>query len=212
MTTKTRKQRYNEIISATNQDLNACVIELAESYLNDFPDSQGSWDMYSLALHRIDRFKDAKKALNKAIELINETNKKERLGWLYCRMGHIYEDSGKFQTAIEWFEKAHDANPTEATFLIYKGVNLLRLEKFDVAAEAFQKATKCKEGHIDEAFYNLGVAHLIQKNYTEAKLCFQKALEIDPKYKEAKQQLKDMKKVLEILENKLILHRWSSPI
>ncbi|MGI9055337.1 MAG: tetratricopeptide repeat protein, partial [Pyrinomonadaceae bacterium] len=152
---------------------------------------------YSLALYRIDRFKEAKNALYKAIELI----KPERLGWLYCRMGSIYEDSGKFHKAIEWFDKAHDANPNEATFLIYKGVKLLRLEKFDEASETFQKATKCKEGCIDEAYYNLGVTRLIQKNYKEAVSCFEKALEIDPKYKEAKQQLKDVKKVLEILKN-----------
>ena len=202
MKQKTRKQRYQQIISATEKDLNACVIELAESYLKDFPDSQGGWDMYSLALLRIDRFKDAQKALYKAIKLINETNKQKRLGWLYCRMGSLYVNSGKFHKAIDWFEKAHNANPNEATFLIYKGVRLLRLEKFDEAAETFQKATKCKEGCIDEAFYNLGVAHLIQRNYMKAKSCFEKALEIDPKFKVAKQQLKDINKVLKILSQK----------
>ena len=200
MKIKARKQRYKEIISASDKDLNACVIELAESYLKDFPDSQGVWDMYSLALYRIDRFKDAKKALNKLISLIKETNNQEQLSWLYCRMGTIYEDSGHFRRAVEWFEKAHEANPTEATFLIYKGVKLLRLEKYDDAVEVLTKATKCKEGFIDEAFYNLGIALLIQRNYADAKMYFEKALEIDPKYKEAKQQLKDVKKVLEILE------------
>ena len=200
MNQKTRKQRYKEIVSAVENELNACVIELAENYLKDFPESQGGWDMYSLSLYRTDRFKDAKKALKRSISLINDTNKQERLSWLYCRMGHIYEDSGDFRKAVEWFEKAHEINPNEATFLIYKGVKLLRLEKYDEAVEVLTKATKCKEGFIDEAFYNLGVAHLIQRNYSEAKSCFEKALEIDPKYKEAKQQLKDVNKALELLE------------
>ena len=195
-----KKQKYKEIISAIENDLNACVIELAESYLKDFPKSQGVWDMYSLALYRIDRFKDAKKALQKSIGLLDEIKHKENLSWLFCRMGHIHENSGNFSKAIEWYEKAHLANPQEATFLIYQGVILLRKEKFAVAGEIFQKATNCKEGCFDEAFYNLGVTRLIQKNYIEAKYNFEKALQIDPKYKEAKQQLKDVEKVFEILE------------
>lgn len=205
MKSKTRKQRYNAIISATKQDLNACVIELAEGYLKDFPNSQGGWDMYSFALFRIDRFKDAKKALYKSIELMHLTDEPETqrsLAWLYCRMGDIYRDSGRLHKSIEWYQKAHETTPSEATFLIYKGVTFLRIEKFDEAVETFLKATNCEKGCVDEAFYNLGVAYLIQRNYSEAKLCFEKALEIDPKYKEAKQQLKDVIKVLEHLSQK----------
>jgi len=202
MNQKTRKQRYKEIVSAVENELNACVIELAENYLKDFPESQAVWNMYSLALFRIDRFKDAKKALYKSIELIDEPNKQSRLAWLYCRMGDIYRDSGHLHKAVEWFQKAHETNLSEATFLIYKGVTFLRIEKFDEAIVTFQKATNCENGCIDEAFYNLGVAHLIQRNYSEARSCFEKALEIDPKYKEAKQQLKDVTKVLEHLSQK----------
>ena len=197
---KTRKQRYNQIISAVDKGLNACAVELAESYLKDFPNSQGAWAMYSLALYRIDRFKDAKNAVLKAIELLDETNKEQRLSWLFCRIGRIYEDSGKFLKAVEWYQKAHQTNPNEASYLIFQGVLFLRIEKLDEAVEILQKATKCKKGCIDEAFYNLGVAYLILKRYEEALACFEKALKIDPKYADAKQQLKDVKKVLEILK------------
>ena len=155
--------------------------------------------MYSLALYRVERFKDAKKAVLQAIELLDETNKQIRTSWLYHRLGHIYEDAGDFSKAMKWYEKAHFLNPQEATFLIYQGIMRLRKEKFADAADLFERATKCDKGCIDEAFYNLGVAHLIRRNYAKAKSCFEKALEIDPKYKLAKQQLKDVNKVLEIL-------------
>jgi len=158
--------------------------------------------MYSLALYRIDRFKDAKKAVYKSIELIDEPNKQSRLAWLQSRMGDIYKDSGHFHKAIEWFQKAHNTNSSEATFLIYQGVMFLRIEKFEEAIETLQKATRCEKGCIDEAFYNLGVAYLIRKKFEESLKCFEKALQIDPKFKEAKQQLKDVKKVLEISQNK----------
>lgn len=200
MKVKTRKQRYREIISAEDRNLNSCVIELAEKYLADFPDSQGAWSMYCYALYRVDRFKDAKKALFKTLELTKDTD--ENHSWLICKLGSIYEDSGHFHKAIDYFEKAHLSNPTEATFLIYKGVLLLRIGKFEKAGETLILATKCKEGCIDEAFYNLGVVRIAQKNYQEAQICFEKALEIDPKYKEAKPQLKDVTQVLSILENK----------
>jgi tetratricopeptide (TPR) repeat protein len=202
MKAKTRNQKYNAIVSATEKNLNACVVELAESYLEDFPDSQGGWDMYSLALYRIDRLQDAKKAVLKAIKLLDDSDKRKRSSWLLHRLGHIYESSGNVRKAIEYYEKAHNSNRSEATFLIYKGIMLLRTEKFDEAADVLHKATECDEGCIDEAFYNLGVARLIQKSYKESQICFEKALKIDPKYKEAMQQLKDVKKVMEILEQK----------
>ena len=157
--------------------------------------------MYGLALYKTDRLKAAKKALQKAIELLDDTNKAERLSWLFCRMGHIYESSGNLRIALEWHEKVHLANPKEATFLIFQGRVFLRKERFDEASKIFQKATKCKEGCIDEAFYNLGVTYLIQRNYRKAKLYFQKAKKIDPKYKEAKQQLKDVNNLLKIRKN-----------
>lgn len=199
MKSKTKKQRYREIVLADDKGFNSCVIELAENYLNDFPDSQGAWLMYSFAFYRTDRFKEAKKALIRAMSLTKESD--DNFSWLLCRMGRIYEDSGNFDKAIEWYKKAQSSNPSEATFFIYQGVMLLRKEFCDEAAEIFLKATKCKKGYIDEAFYNLGVALIAQRKYQRAVQCFEKALEIDPKYKEAKQQLEDVKKVLEILKN-----------
>ena len=198
MKQKTRKHKYREITAAAGKDLNTTVIELAEVYLSDFPESKGAWSMYSFALHNVDRFKDAKSALQKLLKLVEESD--ENISWYFCKMGRIYEDSGNFHKAIEWFHKAHLANPSEATFLIYKGVLLLRKEKPDEAAKNLIVATKCSEGFIEEAFYNLGVVRIAQKKYEEALDCFEKALEIDSKYKEAKQQLGDIKQVISLKE------------
>ena len=117
-------------------------------------------------------------------------------------MGDIYRDSGNYRKAIEWYHKAHLAKPSEASFLIFKGVLLLRIEKYDEASATLIEAAKCPKGFTDEAFYNLGAVRIAQKRYADALIYFEKALEIDPKYKEAKQQLKDVKKILEILKNK----------
>lgn len=196
MKQKTRNQRYLELTSLADKELNASVIESAKIYLHDFPHSKGAWSMYSHSLFQLSKLNEAKKALLKTIDLRSDSD--EHLGWLLCRMGRIYEDSGNFRKAIEWFKKAHDEIPQEATFLIYIGVTFLRIGKYNEAVEALTNATLCKEGFIDEAFYNLGVVRMAQGNYEEAFLCLKKALKIDPKYEEAKQALKDVKKVFEI--------------
>ncbi len=198
MKLKTREQRYRELSKLADDELNASVIEYAENYLKDFPDSKGAWSIYSISLQNLSKVAEAKKALLKAIELYTESD--ENLAWLLNRMGHIYENSGNFPKAIEWYRKAHNHTPKEATFLIYLGLTFLHLGKYDEAEEALTEATQCKEGCIDEAFYNLGVVKMFQKKYEKAQEYFEKSLEIDPKYKEAKQQLKDVKKVLEVLE------------
>ena len=156
--------------------------------------------MLSRAFQNTDRFKKARKALSETMKLTGESD--DDFCWLLCNMGRIYEGSGYFHKALEWFKKAHEQNNSEATFLIYQGIIFLRTEKFYEAAEVFIKATNCKEGCIDEAFYNLGVVRIAQRKYQEAQKCFEKALKIEPKYQEAKQQFKDVKKVLQILEQK----------
>lgn len=200
MKQKTRKQRYSELARLQDQELNASVVEFARNYLNDFPDSRGAWSIYSNALFRLSKKKEAKKALLKTIKLYSKDSD-DNLGWLLCRMGNIYKNSGNFIKAIEWFNKAHKEIPEEATFLIYIGVTYLRLEKYNEAEEVLTRATLCKEGFVDEAFYNLGVVQMAEEKYEEALLSLKKALKIDPKYEEAKQQLKDLGKVFKILEN-----------
>ena len=199
MKEKTRKQRYSELSKLADQELNASVIEYAEKYLNDFPDSKAAWSIYSLSLKNLSKVAEAKKALLKAIELYTDSD--ENFPWLLNRMGHIYENSGNFPKAIEWYKKAHKHTPEEATFLIYLGLTFLHLGKFDEAEETLIKATKCKEGCIDEAFYNLGVTQMAQKKYEEALSNLKIARKIDPKYEEAKQAINDVKNALQILEN-----------
>lgn len=184
-----KKQRYDEIGRFADEELYASVIKLAESYLKDFPDDKNVLSTYSFSLRYLSRFDEAKQALLKAMELY--TDKHKHYGWLLFSMGQIYQNSGNFQEAIKWFEKAHKCIPEEASFLIYLGILNFRLEKYSEAEQILSKATICKEGHTDEAFYNLGAVLLSQGKYDEASECFQKALEIDPEYEEAKLALKD---------------------
>ncbi len=194
MKAKTRQQRFRELQAVVNQGLNACIIELAQDYLRDFPKHGVVWLDYGNALVDFARYKEARVAFLKAIKYI----KPEHLNFPYSYMGHLYENQGDYRRAAEWHEKASKANPETSDHLIFLGAALSKIGKLSEAERCFRKAIKCKKGMIDEAYYNLGVILEGRGKYKEALACFENALKIDPKYKLAKQAIKDMRRVLTI--------------
>ena len=74
----------------------------------------------------------------------------------------------------------------------------MKAGKLSEALKCDRRATKCKEGAIDEAYYNLGVTLGALGRHKEALTCFEKAIDLDPKFKLAKHAAKDMRRVLEI--------------
>ena len=194
MKAKTRRQRFRELQVVANQDLNACIIELAQDYLRDFPKHGSVWLDYGVALTNFARYKEARSAFLKAIRYM----KPEHLSLPYYYMGQLYGYQGNYRRAAEWYRKAAEADPDTAGHLIFLGDALSKMGKLTEAERCFGKAVKCKEGMIDEAYYNLGVTLARRGKYKEALACFEEALKIDPKYTLAKQAIKDMRRVLTI--------------
>lgn len=195
MKSKTRKQRYREIEKAFDQRYQSIVIELSEKHIKDFPDDFAVWYFYAKCLSNSSKYKEAKYWYSKLIRLL----KKSEHSFLtapYCGLGELYKRNGNFRKVIEWYKKASEIEPEEASYLIFTGVLHYRLGEFNEAETILEQATKCKEGCIDEAFYNLGVVKASQKRYQEALSNFQKAVEIDPTYDLAQSGIKDIKKVL----------------
>ena len=191
---KTKLQKYKEIVDVSNKEMAACTIELAEAYLQDYPRNGRVWLELGIALSNLARYKKATQAIQKAIEYLDT----EDHCFCYLYFGHLYKQKGNYKKAIEWYRKASDADPDSATYFIYLGGILATVGKLTEAEECHRYATKCKEGAIDEAYLNLGYVLRAQERYDEALLCFEKAIELDPKYKVAKAALKDMKKLFEI--------------
>jgi superkiller protein 3 len=113
-------------------------------------------------------------------------------------MGHVYDGQGNNHRAAEWYKKAVEASPKQARNLNFLGDSLAKLGKISEAENCFRKATRCKEGPVDEAYYNLGVLLGAQGRYKMALVCFEKAVGLDPNYKFAKQGMNDMSRVLQI--------------
>jgi tetratricopeptide (TPR) repeat protein len=194
MSAKSRRQRFRELNAVVDQGLTASTIKLAEQYLRDFPRHGWVWLDYGNALVAFARYAEARAAILRAIKLLPA----ERLDLPYSYMGSLYERKGEYLKAVEWYEKAAKVAPDDATYLIFMGGMLARAGRYSEAKKCHRRATKCTKGAIDEAYYNLGAVLLAEGRYKEASACFEKAVELDSKYKIAKQALKDVRRVFEI--------------
>ncbi len=83
------------------------------------------------------------------------------------------------------YQRAATALPTDATSRILLGALLLELGQMDKATAAFRDATRCGDGHPEEAWLNLGGIHAHRGQVADAEVCFLKALDVAPGYQEA---------------------------
>ena len=187
-----RKQRWQEIIRA--EDLPATRIELLQRFVRENPSSGVAWYRLGRELSELSRFDDAEQALHKSIEFSPDSKHL----FIFCAMGKLFGYSGDDATAEQWFRKAISHSPDDAQGYIYLGGMLARLGRLDEAEEVHRRGTHCKTGCIDEAFLNLGYVLRAKERYAEAFGCFDRALAIDPKYKEARVARRDVGRVLKL--------------
>ena len=106
--------------------------------------------------------------------------------------GHLFESKGEFEEAEDHFLSAHKLDPDDATYLIYAACVAFKKGDLHRAEEHARLATKCSDGCLDEAYFNLGSILMAQKKYVESQQCYLKALKIAPDYEEARLRLEDL--------------------
>jgi len=99
-------------------------------------------------------------------------------------LGHVLDQKGHVDEAIEQFQKAVEINPNDAQIRSNLGGAFLQKNQTDEAIEQFQKALEIKSNYAD-ARNNLGVALLQKGQVDEAMGQFQKVLEIKPSHAQA---------------------------
>ncbi|MEL7496243.1 MAG: tetratricopeptide repeat protein [Planctomycetota bacterium] len=177
------------ILSATDAGFHATTVKLVTDYLEQNPTSQRGWIDLGRALVELCRYGEAKDAFQKAIDLETQGP----ADGIFGEIGHLYRAQGKFEEAIVWYQKQSNADPEDATGLIFAG-NLRRLEgDHETAIELLTRATECQRGCFEEVHYSLGLALMSAGKYFDAKRQFEKAIELDPKFHAAKVALKDVK-------------------
>jgi len=86
-----------------------------------------------------------------------KSDKKQSLSKSWFKKGLDLSEAGKYQEALECFEKAIEINPKEEIAWYNKGVALTNLGKHQEALECFEKAIEINPNY-EKAWYNKGVA------------------------------------------------------
>jgi tetratricopeptide (TPR) repeat protein len=186
--------QFREIKRFDARDMVCCTVELARRYLAAHPKHGVVWLYYADSLYAMARYPEALAALRRGLRLCPA----DKLHLVYCRFGHLHRQRGALRLAERWYRRAVDRSPSDATYRIFLGAVLARAGRLQEAEAVHRRATRCKEGCIDEAFLNLGLVLRALERYSDARKCFQRALDIDPKYKEARKELSDVERAIEL--------------
>ncbi len=115
------------------------------------------------------------------------------LGFSAYHLGHYREAYRLLDTCL-W--KRPD--PQDPYLYQYFALSVYERNKFRLAADFFERALLLAEAPelVKVLFYNLGNCYLALEDFEKAKLYYQKALEIDTYYLEAKKALKEVEKII----------------
>ena len=96
---------------------------------------------------------------------------------IYNNIGYAYLLKGDYHRAVFGFKKALAHRYTNEKVYNNLGMALANLEKYEEALQAF-----IKSGSEAQAFNNLGCILLSKGKLDKAIICFEKAIELDPKF------------------------------
>ena len=106
--------------------------------------------------------------------IIAEPNNTE----LILKLGHLLNDSGFYEKAIERYKKYLSVKPNEPDVIVDMGVCYFQLSDFNLAIEVMESAIKINPKH-QIACFNLGIVNSAAGNHDEALDWWKKAVEID---------------------------------
>jgi len=104
-------------------------------------------------------------------------------------------DSKYFPLSITALENVTRLAPTDAKTYYLIGKYYQATQNYSQAIAAYQKAIELKSNY-DHAYFSLAQIQFDQKEYTQAKINFEKALDLAPKNNEAKDYLNQLQKLL----------------
>lgn len=99
--------------------------------------------------------------------------------WHY-RMGTQYRLQGELKLAVSHLKQAADQSPRAIGPKIDLAGVLLRLERYNESADVYGQALKL-DGDLAKAWQGLGVARVRQRKLGQARQCFEKLTQLDPK-------------------------------
>jgi tetratricopeptide (TPR) repeat protein len=147
-------------------------------YINiarDIPaDLPGDW--------HVDVYRNGSKILTEYFSIGEPQQQVTTKDWV--DQGNALYDQGKYDEAVQAYDKAIEVNPENADTWYNKGLALERQNKYNEAIQAYDKAIELDPKDAD-AWSAKGAALNSQDKYDEAIQAYDKAIEIDPRYADA---------------------------
>ena len=188
-----RDRRYERLWRAWDKPLPALTVLRARRYLARYPEDWRGWIILGSTLTDLARYEEAAGALENSLRSVP----KQARAIVFVKFGHLHREKGEYDRAGEWFQRAIDADPTDAAGRIYLGAVLAKQGRLAEAEAVHRGATEdCYEGCIDEAFLNLGFVLRAQERFAEARGAFLEALRINPGYDYARRALRDVERCI----------------
>jgi len=104
------------------------------------------------------------------------------------KIGVIFLSNGFYEDSKQKFIKAMEMDPQHLQALKCYGISLTLLEDFDGALAALNRAKDAGPSFAD-IYYHLGNVHLYKRELDESVQCYLQALQINPRYADARLRL-----------------------
>jgi tetratricopeptide (TPR) repeat protein len=192
------KAQWGEIKRLYRRGMIASTARLAQHYVAENPKRGIAWLYYAASLAQMSRYSEAMSALGRAARF----GPRALRPLVYFHSGQLFERRGTPRLADKYYRRAIATCPSDASYGIMLGRLLYRAGLLEEAKTVLRRASRCKEGHREEALLFLGYTLVGLQRFSEAKRCFRRALEIDPKYKEARQAFADTQYVINLGEGR----------
>src|ERR1700733_12818864 len=157
------KLRLEEIRHADDEGMVSCRRELAALLVRDFPDRGRAWCELGMALYPMSLYDLALRSFRRALRLC--PSKEHYL--IHGQIGHLYFQKGEFRRAEACYRQALEGVPNGAMHYIFLGALLAQSGRLEEAEAVHRKATRVREGCVDEAYLNLGLVLRAQQRYKE---------------------------------------------
>jgi tetratricopeptide (TPR) repeat protein len=134
---------------------------------------------------------------DRAVELYKASLELHPTAEAHTFLGWAYHFQGKLDEAIEQCRTAIDIDPEFGNPYNDIGAYLIELHRYDDAIPWLERAIEAKRyepRHFPH--YNLGRAYLGKEMYARAARCFEEALEVEPRYRLAREALESLRRLV----------------
>jgi Tfp pilus assembly protein PilF len=136
--------------------------------------------------------------LDLAVELYKQSIRTYATAEAHTFLGWTYRFQGKIDEAIDECRRAIEVDPTLGNPYNDIGAYLIEKNRLDEAVPWLEKAIASERYESYQyPWYNLGRVYLAKEMYRKARECFERAVQIEPKYALARQALEKLRTLVQ---------------